>query len=472
MTTVTGPFAYPQYDRRMASRAKMRAWLGAVMAVIAAAGVALVSLPAERMAGPAGQSGQGQPMGALPPVEPSAVDAARGDAIAALLERRAAAVRERDLDAFLATVDPGAETWFREAQEDLFDNLADVPLSHWSYAVDAADVLDLTGLGETDPTAVDRTAAELWAPGVKLRYGLRGVDTVPTSRDLGYLFARRGDSWYLHSDTALSELGRRTWRGPWDFGPCQAVTTEFGLVLAHPGSQPMVDRLVRELDPAVRSVTQVWGGDWSGKVALLLPDSPAEMRALVGPDFPVESVVAVATADRVDSAANQAVGQRVVLSPVGARALSVASLKVVLRHEITHVAARGRTVDGSPMWLLEGFADYVGYRDSGLTLAQGAPDLATLVTKAGAPPGLPEDRSFRAEGKELDLAYQQAWSIARFIAERFGEPRLVDLYRTLAGAGPVSAAETDTLLHNAIGLDRANLLAQWRDHLESAFDQP
>ncbi|MFC5287671.1 hypothetical protein ACFPM7_11475 [Actinokineospora guangxiensis] len=447
----------------MSSRATVRVWLGAVMAVVAAAGIALVSLPAQQVPSP-GQSGQGQPLGAVPPAEPSAVDAVRGDAVGALLERRAAAVRGGDLDAFMATVDPKAEAWFRDAQADLFDNLADVPLSHWSYAVDAADVLDLTDLPEADTTA-----AELWAPGVKLRYGLSGVDTTPTSRDLGYLFARRGDTWYLHSDSALSELGRPSWRGPWDFGPCQVVTTEFGVVVAHPGSQAMVDRLVRELDPAVRSVSRIWGGDWSGKVALLLPDSPAEMRAMVGPDFPVESVVAVATADRVDSATRSAVGQRVVLSPVGSRALSLASLKVVLRHEITHVAARGHTVDGSPMWLLEGFADYVGYRESGLTLAQGAPDLAMLVAASGAPPALPEDRSFRGEGKELDLAYQQAWSIARFIAERYGESELVALYRSLAGAGPVSAAQTDELLRAAIGLDRPALLAQWRDYLDSVL---
>lgn len=447
----------------MASRAKVRSWLGAVVALIAAAGVALVSLPGDQ-ADPAGQSGQGQPMGARPPAEPSAVDALRGDAVSALLERRAAAVRDRDEAAFLATVDPKAEQVFRETQQALFEALADVPLEHWSYRVDAADVLDLTGLPE-----VDTTAEELWAPGVELRYALRGVDGVPTGQAMGYLFARRGDAWYLHSDTALSELGRRTWRGPWDFGPCQVVATEFGLVLAHPGSQPMVDRLVRELDPAVRAVSEVWGQDWSRKVALFLPDSPFEMRALVGPDFPVESVVAVATADRVDTATNLAVGQRVVLSPMGARALSVASLRVVLRHEITHVAARGRTVDGSPMWLLEGFADYVGYRDSGLSLEQGAPNLATLVRSSGPPPGLPEDRSFRGQDKELDLAYQQAWSIARFIAERYGEPRLVALYRSVAGAGPVSAAETDALLRASIGLDRAGLLAQWRDHLGEAL---
>ena len=121
------------------------------------------------------------------------------------------------------------------------------------------------------------------------------------------------------------------------------------------------------------------------------------------------------------------------------------------------------------MWLLEGFADYVGYRESGLSLAQGAPDLAELVAASGPPPALPEDRSFRAEGTELDLAYQQAWSVARFIAERHGEAALVALYRSLAGAGPVSAARTDDLLREAIGLDRAALQAQWREHLGAAL---
>ena len=187
----------------------------------------------------------------------------------------------------------------------------------------------------------------------------------------------------------------------------------------------------------------------------MLPDSPGEMRALVGPDFPVESVVAVAVADRVDNASRTVAGQRVVLSPNGVRALSIPSLRVVLRHEITHLAARADTVDGSPTWLLEGFADYVGYRDSGVTLAEGAPDLAKQVRDEGPPTSLPEDRAFRSSGSDLDLAYQQSWSLARFVAERYGEDTLVELYRTLAAVGPASAQKTDDLLREVLGMDRA-----------------
>ncbi|MGQ0838618.1 basic secretory protein-like protein [Actinokineospora sp.] len=451
----------------MARRARVRAWLCAAVAVAALGGVALVSAPAP-VPPPPGQSGQGQPLGAAapepPPVGPA--DAERADAITALLARRADAMVNRDEAAFVGTLDPQADPTFLETQRELYANLATVPLDAWSYLVHPDDTLDLSTL--PDPAA-DLTAAELWAPGVELRYALRGIDRTPTTRAMGYLFVRRGEQWFLRSDTALGDLGRRTWRGPWDFGPCQVTTTAHGLVLAHPGSQPMVDRLVRELDSSVRSVTQVWGAEWPQRVALFLPDSPTEMRAMVGPDFPVESVVAVAIADRVDTAAGTATGQRVVLSPMGSRALSVASLRVVLRHEITHVAARVATVDGSPMWLLEGFADYVGYRDSGIGLAQGAPDLARMVRESGPPGALPEDRSFRGKDRELDLAYQQAWSIARFLAERFGEAKLVETYRALAGAGPVSAGETDDLLRRSVGLDRAGVLREWQAHLRGAL---
>jgi hypothetical protein len=247
------------------------------------------------------------------------------------------------------------------------------------------------------------------------------------------------------------------------------ITTNQGLVLAHPGNEAMAQRLSAELDASIAAVSAFWGTGWSQRVALLLPDSPDEMRALVGPGFPVESVVAVAVADRVDTGQRTVAGQRVVLSPLGSRALSVASLRVVLRHEILHVAARADTVDGSPLWLLEGFADYVGYRDSGITLPQGAPDLSEEVKRAGPPAGLPEDKDFRASGRDLDLAYQKAWSMARFVAERHSEPKLIELYRALASAGSASASQTDQILRQVLNTDRAGLVEAWRQFLRDTM---
>lgn len=444
----------------MTNRASVRTWLGAAVASAILIGIALVSFPGQG-AGPT--PGPGQPLGAVTP--PRQADLTRADAVAALLDRRAAAIRDRDRDTFLATLDPRADEPFVTTQLRLFDNLAEVPFDEWAYRVDAEDTLDVSGL----PADLTRGADEVWAPAVDLSYALRGGDVIPTRRAMGYLFARHGDAWYLRSDNALDRLGRRTWRGPWDFGPTRVTATEYGIVLSHPGDEPMVRRLTRELDDSVRAVSEIWPTDWSERVVLVLPDSPGEMRALVGPDFPVDSVVAVAVADRVDNATRTVNGQRVVLSPTGVRALSAPSLRVVLRHEITHLAARADTVDGSPTWLLEGFADYVGYRDSGITLAEGAPALADQVRGEGPPGSLPEDRDFRASGPELDRAYQESWSLARFVADVYGEDTLIDLYRKLAAAGSVSARETDDLLREVLGADRAALVGGWQAYLREAL---
>jgi hypothetical protein len=436
----------------------MRAWLGAAIAAAVLAGLTLVSLPAaEQAMGPS--AGPGAPMGAVSPARP---DATRTDAVTGLLDRRAKAITGRDEQAFLATLEPGADEAFVSTQRRLFRNLAGVPLDEWSYRLHPEEESDLARVPGPFTSA---PSDELWAPVVDLRYALRGGDVIPTDRPMGYLFARHGKGWYLRSDTALDSQGKRTWRGPWDFERCLVTATRHGIVLSHPGSQPMVNRLVRELDPSVVAVSELWPTSWSQRVTLMLPDSPGEMRALVGGDFPIESVVAVAIADRVDNKTRTVAGQRVVLSPTGVRALSIASLRIVLRHEITHVAARADTVDKSPTWLLEGFADYVGYRDSGVTLAEGAPDLAEQVRQGDLPAALPDKGAFSSGGSGLALAYQQSWSIARYVAETHGEESLIEMYRELAGAGPVSASETDRMLRDVLGVDRDGLVRGWQSYL-------
>ncbi|RZS38906.1 hypothetical protein EV193_104117 [Herbihabitans rhizosphaerae] len=450
----------------MRGSTRLRVTLAAVIVAMIAGGLVLLSRPPAPGPPPVAEAPPvvaGRPPPVSGPVD--ARDSGRAAAVTELLAKRADAILRRDEALFMSTVDPNAEPTFLATQRKLFANLDGVPLSDWSYQIQPNDAANLAGL----PSRVvsSAMAEELWAPGVRLRYGLREVDETPTARGMAYLFVRRGPSWYLRSDTALESVGRRSWRGPWDYAPCKVRRAKQGLVIFHPGSEPIAERLSGELDESVRAVTALWGTGWPGRVALIVPDSVGEMRALVGPGFPSDSVVAVAIADRIDPVTRRVEGQRVVTNPSGVRGLSLAALRITLRHEITHIAARGVTVDGAPMWLQEGFADYAGHRESGLSLTVAAPDLAQQVRTGGPPKRLPSDEDFRGRGRELDLAYQQAWSVTRFVASRYGEPALVEMYRSIAGAGSISPKAADDLLRRHIGLDAAGLLTAWQDYLRT-----
>ncbi|MBB5156219.1 basic secretory protein-like protein [Saccharopolyspora phatthalungensis] len=429
----------------MLASGKFRGWLAAVAAGAALAGVSSHSLPPPdlpstqpvQVAGHAGFAFAGQPP---------------ESAVRGLLERRAAAVRTGDEAAFAATLDPEAPPDFQRRQHELFRNLGTVPVTGWAYELESA-------AGDHPPVP---EADETWAPRVMLRYALTGVDTVPTQRPLGYVFARRGSSWYLADDDGAEYPA---WRGPWDFGLCHVRRTPTGLVIGH-DPEP-VERVARQLDAAVADVTEVWGPGWSRRVGVLLPDSQEELQSLVGAEFAVDGIAAVAVADRVDTTARRVEGPRVVLNPKTAEQLSDIALRVVLRHEITHIAARADTVDGAPMWMLEGFADYVGYRKSGVEPKDVAPDLAHRLREAGPPTKLPEDGDFHQAGRRLDLAYQQSWSVVRHLSERLGERRLVNLYRRVAASR--SSATVDEALRETAGLSTEQLVAQWGAQLPRTF---
>jgi Peptidase MA superfamily len=430
----------------VAEAARFRAWLVATLAVILLGGVVLLSrqpIPAPSTPAPLAQ---GAP----------SLDDGRATAVDALLRDRANAVLHHDRTAFLATIDPGGPAAFLTAQRAMFDNLAQMPLSAWSYDLDTTDVA-------TTPSGVAK-ADELWAPAVELDYALRGVDSAPTSKPMGYLFARHGKSWYLASDTATSH---QTWRGPWDFGPVVVLKVASGLVLAHPDNTVLANQVARELDSDVAAVSEVWTQPWPKRVAVLLPDSTAELQALVGPEFAVDSIAAVAISDRVDNSQHLAYGQRVVINPENATQMPASSLRVVLRHEMTHVAARGHTVDGTPMWMLEGFANYVGYRDSGIPMSVGAADVARLV-RAGTPPTAPPaNGDFAATGDKINLAYAEAWTLTSFIADTFGQQTLVQLYLKIAGGDQI--ADVDQELKAVLGVDTSGLVAGWQDYLRRQF---
>lgn len=404
--------------------------------------------------------------GAQAAVAPALNDSARRLAVQFLLDRWAAAVRGSDKAALAALCDPQADVGFLSKEQTRAGNLAQVPLADWGYEVG-------TDPAPTVPPAlvVSLNADEVWSPPVDLHYALAGADQAPTSRPVGLVVARRGSTWLLVSDTAVADYGRTTWRGPWDFGPVIARSVPRGVVLGHPDRGGDVNTLAADLGPAVAAVTEFWGPDWQQRAAVFLPDTQAELKALVGADFSGGEVAAVAIADNVDRGRSTVVGQRVVFNPATIGQLTALSRRVVLRHELTHVAARAVTAPQAPVWLTEGFADYSGYRGNGVSLADGAPAVAALVRTAGPPDGLPTDVQFSAGStpSHVELAYQLAWTFATFLAATKNEQTLRAVYVALAALPAPSAADIDAALQPVVGTNLATLVVEWGRWLQNSL---
>jgi hypothetical protein len=385
------------------------------------------------------------------------LDAARQAAVQALLDVRAAAIRDRDREGWLSTVDPTA-TAFREKQGELFDALADVPLADWSYRVDP----------ESAPPDVDLDdvrGAGWWAPGVTLSYRIDGYDDVPTREPQRLTFVPRGDRWYIAADDDFAAAGRDTTRGLWDSGPVLVVRGKRSLVLGHPGSRAVMRRVASSLDAAVPRVTAVWGTDWTQRVVGLVPTTQEELTRIVGGDGDYSQIAAVATAELTDANAGyRPVGDRIVINPPNFAKLGSLGRRVVLTHEVAHVATRGASGPATPAWLVEGFADYVGYLGVRVPYSQSAAELRSAVRRGRVPDSLPADREFDGGNVDLAQVYEEAWFAATLLAEQHGQDGLLQLYRAV-GRPDAPASALDDAFAQLWGTDVATFTAQWQRFL-------
>lgn len=371
-----------------------------------------------------------------------------------LLAARSRAVLERDRRAFLATVDPRARE-FRQAQADLFDALAEVPLTAWSYVLDAADVQP------ADP-ALDARYGTWWAPRVTLRHALRGIDVQPAEAPQHLTFVRRGAQWYVAADSDFAARGDVTARALWDSGPVVAVQGRRSLVLGHPRSRGELRRLAREVDAAVPRVSAVWGSAWSEQVAVLVPADQRELEGLVSTGGDLGPIAALAVSGPVRGGTQRG-GDRVLVNPPNLARLGELGRRVVLTHEVTHVAARSASGPMVPTWLSEGLADHVGYLGSGVPVEVAAGEVREDVLAGRLPRALPADEAFDGDNPALGEAYEQAWLVVEHLVATYGLGRVLALHRDL-GARPGSDRQQALAdaLDDVLGLTPAQLLADWR----------
>lgn len=382
-----------------------------------------------------------------------------------LLDRWAAAVRAGDEQAVASLIDPAADPSFREQQINRAQWAAAVPFAEFGYELAAETV-------ESAPAEIAEKYpdVELWAPTVYLSHAIVGADERPTRQPLSLLVGQRGDQWTLIADGPAADGDDGMWRGPWDFGPIVSTTAATiggeSVILSHPGSEAISRALADDLGGAINHVSSVWGDQWAQRAVVIVTNTQEEFTALVGAGYDGANVAAVAVSDSPSSRGEVPSGQRIVFSPSASERLDAQELAAVLRHELTHIAARGVTVDGSPMWILEGYAEYVAHRDDPRSARAIAPELAGRVDVGDFSAVVPSVDDF--SGESAALAYERAWSMATFVAQRFGEPQLTALYRALAG-GPKTDAEVDAAVQSVLAVGTEALLAEWTQWAPGQF---
>jgi hypothetical protein len=383
--------------------------------------------------------------------------------VRALLARHGAAVMQRDRDAFLADVDAaGPAADYRVRQQQMFANLAPVPLAGWSYHLEA----------RSDARVVEAAAGRKFGSAaviarVSLRYTLRGVDRIPTSHDLWLTFVREDGAVVLAADDSLARAGGQSWRGPWDFGPLRVARGEHSLVIGHPSNAETVAAVRATVDAAVPAVTSVWGPDWSQDVAVLVPESDEELLAEAGESADAAlTVAAAAVSDGQDPLTGAVYGQRLIVNSAALARLSDVGRQIVIRHEIAHIASAAATSAATPTWLIEGFADYVGNLDSGQSVPTTAAELAADVRHGRAPEALPSPAAFSTPGQSAQ-AYEGAWLACRLIAERAGQDGLVRFYRLVGSSPELTDLAVAAALRRVLHISTATFVAQWRTYVEA-----
>jgi hypothetical protein len=290
----------------------------------------------------------------------SAVPDAAAAEVQRVLDRRAAAVLDRDEPAYRATEQTG--TPLTE-----FGNLREVPLAAWSYRV--------TGFHRSG----DRATAD-----AELSYRVDGYDKAPVTSARTLSLTRTGGKWYVASDKPAKDASEQLW----DQGAVTVVRGEHSLVMGVGQSDERLRAYADLADRAVPAVSQAWGTDWSGHDVVLVPRSVEGMAGLLGaPASGYQGIAAVTTGEAGASA--KAPADRIIINPDAYGVLGDFGKQVVLTHETTHVATRAHTTAATPLWLSEGYADWVGYLGSGRTAAQIAPELERAVTDGHVPAALP-----------------------------------------------------------------------------------
>ncbi|MBM7515386.1 hypothetical protein [Nocardioides nitrophenolicus] len=320
-----------------------------------------------------------------------------------------------------------------------------------------AVVANAAALGLSDVTLryvteTGRTGgADGWDGEVAVTWRIEGHDAAAARTELPVSFASHG--------ATIAGIGGDGARLPlWLSGPLRVERADDVLVAVagDPARAPDYLAAARRAVAQARAVVPGRSG-----LVVEVPADPDGLQRTLDTSPGQYAAIAAVTAS-VDG--SQAAGSpvHVFLNRTVYDDLDRVAAQVVMTHEAVHALTDAIAARQAPLWLVEGFADYVALRDVDLPLTRTAGQIATEVRQDGVPKTLPQDGDFDPSASHLGGVYEAAWLVCVTIAEHAGERALVDLYEQVrAGGEPADA------LREHAGWTEAELTAAWQQRLRA-----
>ncbi|WP_460819555.1 hypothetical protein [Nocardioides korecus] len=405
----------------------------------------LALVPALAGCGPTTSSDTGSAAPSAGATGPARVGSQRARAIEQrILAQRARAVRTGDLGLFLRRVDR-RDPALVARETRYFRNLVQLPLARLDY-----EVLDSTWR----VTPPSRWGRDVRVPQVSLTMQLRGFDAAPVRRTVGFAFDFGHGPARIVADRAPD--GTALFSGalaPWDL---TAITVRqapgvLGIFDARTvGSASVVLGAVRQ---GIADVARIVPYPWSRRVVVYSVKDSSVLDSFTDvPGGALDHLGAMAFPTYARDGGAVVASTRMLMMPSSVQA-GQPFLGRITRHELTHVALGPRD-DGTPAWVSEGIAEYVGARD--LPTPQRIIPTSALATSQGPVTGMPATEDFN--GPDQEWHYALSWMAFDYIAATAGEPRVWELLAAMHDAGSALGVRAqDRVLERVLGYDGAEL---------------
>ena len=341
----------------------------------------------------------------------------RRDAVAALVAQRARALTSRDEQAWLATLSDQTGPFARR-QGLVFEQMLALPIVDYGQrGVEIAPALPVA--------RAQAVGTDAWLSTVHQTYRLDGFDRAPHIYDASYTVVRTPVGWRFADDSDGASQAQ-----PWDLPEMTVLRSSTTLVVGNvPTAQLRAD--LEMGDAAHARVAATWGSALPG--VLVVPATVDELTAQLQRSSAVGLDQVAGVTNGPLTTGTPATGDRVYLNPQALARLTPDGRRVVITHELTHVTIRGTTTRPVPIWLSEGFADYVGFQGVSLPPRTVAADLLVKVRSGTGPTRLPVPADFDPAQGVIAPTYSAAWLAVTRMAQVHGAARVVAFYRAVAG---------------------------------------